>query len=67
MFDSFLGATVQAQFKCSVCGKVTERIIHCNNNTKHTKGINWLNNDLVNLLAGISGGVFITLFKNLLY
>lgn len=65
-FDSVLGATIQAQFECGICGKLTEKEFHCNKITKHTKGINWLNNDFVNLLAGIGGGIFILLFKGLL-
>lgn len=66
LFDSFLGATIQAQFECKVCGKITEKIIHCEKNTFHKRGYNWLNNDLVNLAAGIAGGVFIILFKDYL-
>jgi uncharacterized protein (TIGR00297 family) len=63
-FDSLLGATIQAQFECEICGKVTEKIFHCDKNTLHKRGYNWLNNDFVNLLAGISGGIFIILFKD---
>jgi uncharacterized protein (TIGR00297 family) len=66
LFDSLLGATIQAQFECSRCGKITEKIIHCNENTLHKRGYNWLNNDLVNLLAGIFGSISIILFKSFL-
>jgi uncharacterized protein (TIGR00297 family) len=66
IFDSFLGATIQAQFECGICGKVTERIVHCNKNTSLVRGFNWLNNDIVNLIAGLSGGIFIIFFKDLL-
>ncbi len=65
-FDSVLGATIQAQFECVICGKLTEKEFHCNKITMHKKGFNWLNNDLVNLLAGIGGGIFILIFKGLL-
>ncbi len=66
IFDSILGATIQAQFECEICGKLTEKEFHCNKITTHKRGFNWLNNDFVNLLAGIGGGIFILLFKELL-
>ena len=66
LFDSLLGATIQAQFECSRCGKITEKIIHCNENTLHKRGYDWMNNDLVNLLSGIFGGISIILFKSYL-
>jgi uncharacterized protein (TIGR00297 family) len=65
-FDSFVGATIQAQFECRICGKITERIVHCNKNTLRVRGYSWLNNDIVNLFAGLSGGIFILFFKDLL-
>lgn len=61
-FDSLLGATMQAQNKCNVCGKITERDIHCGNATDHHKGYKWLNNDLVNLFASIFGILFLLIF-----
>ncbi len=61
-FDSILGATIQAQMQCNVCRKITEKDIHCGMETSHVKGYYWMNNDLVNLLAGISGGLVILLF-----
>lgn len=57
LFDSFLGATVQVQHKCSVCLKITEREVHCGTETHYFKGIHWINNDIVNLAAGIAGGL----------
>ena len=64
-FDSFLGATIQAQHKCLVCEKITERKQHCGENTKHFKGLIWVNNDLVNMLAGLAGAGILLLFKSL--
>lgn len=58
-FDSLLGATVQAQGKCGVCEKITEKHIHCGQNTSHYRGFRWLNNDAVNFLASIFSVVFI--------
>lgn len=54
--DSLLGATVQAQFRCPVCNKVTEKRVHCENNpTTFFKGFHWINNDVVNAFCALSG------------
>lgn len=59
LFDSYLGATIQAQFKCAQCEKITEKKYHCEQTTVPYKGLLWMNNDFVNLCAGISGIVVI--------
>jgi len=56
--DSLLGASVQAQYKCRVCERITERKIYCNKEENLFSGIRWVNNDAVNFGAGISGGIF---------
>lgn len=61
-FDSVLGATIQAQNKCTVCDKITEREVHCGEKTQRFKGLDWLNNDLVNLFASIFGIVILLIF-----
>lgn len=56
--DSLLGATLQARRHCEVCDKETERIVHgCGTRTRHSGGIAWLDNDAVNFIATIAGGV----------
>ena len=59
LFDSLLGATVQAIYHCPQCDKETERhpIHTCGNETVHFRGWEWLNNDLVNFLASIIGAI----------
>ncbi len=58
IFDSFLGATVQAMCYCPTCAKETERRIHsCGTKTQPLRGISWLNNDVVNFLATCVGAV----------
>lgn len=58
LFDSLLGATVQAIYYCPVCNKETERRIHnCGTKTKPLRGISWMNNDLVNFLATLFGAL----------
>lgn len=66
LFDSILGASVQVQYVCLVCNKVTERKIHCGIRTNRLRGIGWINNDVVNLFTGIMGAVLIVILKSLL-
>lgn len=57
-FDSLLGATVQAMYYCPACQKETERRIHtCGTRTQPLRGLSWMNNELVNLLATVCGGL----------
>ena len=54
--DSVLGATIQGQYRCRVCGKITEKRIHCGGGpTVRESGIKWINNDRVNLACSIVG------------
>jgi uncharacterized protein (TIGR00297 family) len=56
--DSLLGASVQAARWCDTCARATERPRHdCGNLTRHVRGIPWLDNDAVNLLSGLAGGL----------
>ncbi|TMD29298.1 MAG: DUF92 domain-containing protein, partial [Chloroflexi bacterium] len=58
MVDSFLGATVQAMYYCPHCQKETERRIHsCGTETQHLRGVAWLDNDAVNFIATLCGGL----------
>ena len=58
LFDSLLGATVQAIYYCANCDKETERSPShsCGTQTTQIRGWRWLNNDLVNFLASAVGG-----------
>jgi len=57
LFDSFLGATVQAIYFCDRCGKETERhpTHTCGNPTNYLKGWYWLDNDGVNFWSSVAG------------
>jgi uncharacterized protein (TIGR00297 family) len=59
LFDSLLGASIQAIYHCPNCGKETERhpIHSCGTPTVQHRGWRWLNNDLVNFLASVAGGM----------
>jgi uncharacterized protein (TIGR00297 family) len=54
--DSLLGATVQARRWCDQCNSTTEQVTHrCGSPTRVTGGLGWIDNDVVNLLAGLGG------------
>jgi len=54
--DSLLGATLQGQFRCGVCGSVTERREHCpGDEGEAIRGIASLTNDGVNAIAVSAG------------
>ena len=58
LFDSFLGATVQAMYFCPICHKETEQQVHnCGNKTQLLRGLPWLNNDVVNFLSTLWGAL----------
>jgi uncharacterized membrane protein len=60
--DSILGATVQAQYRCPVCGKITEKKDHCSKkNIPLIRGYRSMNNDRVNLLCTLTGGLLAAL------
>lgn len=54
--DSVLGATVQSKRWCDQCRTWTERRVHtCQYRSKHARGIRWMTNDAVNVLATVTG------------
>jgi uncharacterized protein (TIGR00297 family) len=63
LFDSFLGATLQAMYFCPFHSKETEKhpIHTCGTETVHFRGWRWLNNDGVNLACSAFGAVTVLL------
>ena len=62
--DSLLGATIQAQYRCPVCGKLTERLTHCEDEpTVLSRGFPVINNDAVNVIATLTGAI-VSVFLN---
>lgn len=59
LIDSLLGATVQAQYRCGVCRKITERKIHCGQTTELYRGVRWISNDLVNGICALVGSLVV--------
>jgi len=57
LFDSLLGATVQAIYTCPTCHKETERhpLHTCGTPTHRIRGLAWLDNDWVNTACTLSG------------
>jgi uncharacterized protein (TIGR00297 family) len=57
LFDSLLGATVQAMYYCPADKKETEKhpLHTCGTETIHIRGWKWLDNDWVNLACGAFG------------
>lgn len=58
LFDSLLGATVQRIYWCDHCEKETERQVHsCGTTTRPLRGWSWMNNDMVNFVSSLVGGL----------
>ncbi len=57
LFDSLLGATVQAMYYCPTDQKETEKhpLHTCGTETLHIRGWKWLDNDWVNFACGAFG------------
>jgi len=55
--DSLVGATLQGEFRCGRCGRLTERRVHCGHQAVLEKGLIWVGNDLTNLLCTLTGSV----------
>jgi len=57
LFDSFLGATVQAMYYCPADQKETEKhpLHTCGTVTMHIRGWKWLDNDWVNFACSAAG------------
>ncbi|MCP4285602.1 MAG: DUF92 domain-containing protein [Gammaproteobacteria bacterium] len=57
LFDSFLGATLQAIYHCPHCTIETEHhpLHNCGESTTRIRGWPWINNDMVNFLNAIFG------------
>jgi uncharacterized protein (TIGR00297 family) len=59
LVDSLLGATLQAIYTCPACQKETERHpTHlCGAQTIYLRGLPWLDNDWVNTICTLAGGI----------
>jgi uncharacterized membrane protein len=66
--DSLLGATLQAQYRCPVCRKITEKTSHCGQEIiPLERGYRMINNDVVNFCNTVAGGLLGGLLYLILY
>ena len=67
LFDSFLGATLQAMYYCPTDKKETEKhpLHTCGTLTNHIRGWKWFDNDWVNFACGAFGVITSLLIKGL--
>jgi uncharacterized protein (TIGR00297 family) len=56
-FDSVLGATVQGSNKCTVCGKITENLVHHDQRTITVRGLRYIDNNVVNFASIMTGAI----------
>jgi uncharacterized protein (TIGR00297 family) len=62
--DSLIGATIQSRRWCNTCALPTERKIHvCGTRTRQIGGHDWLDNDAVNAICCVVGGVITILLR----
>jgi uncharacterized protein (TIGR00297 family) len=63
VFDSVLGATLQSHYWCARCGRACETSPHtaCGTTPAKARGLRWMDNDLVNLLATVCGATIAAL------
>lgn len=57
MLDTLLGAYMQAGFKCTDCGLLTEKTTHCTKPTKQVSGSIMINNDAVNYISCFTAAI----------
>ncbi|WP_100406808.1 DUF92 domain-containing protein [Bacillus solitudinis] len=58
LIDTLAGAALQVLYRCKVCKIETEQTLHCHEATEHISGLKWVNNDTVNFICTVSGGLF---------
>ena len=53
IFDSLLGSLLQVKYKCRICGHITERSVHCAESAEKYRGISFVDNNVVNIMANL--------------
>lgn len=61
LVDSWIGATWQQMYRCSVCGREIEQVRHCGKPAVRIRGRTGWNNDAVNVAGSLAGGAFAVL------
>jgi uncharacterized protein (TIGR00297 family) len=64
--DSLIGATIQAKFRCTACGKEVELVHHCGKMCEHIGGIKGFGNNSTNFFSNlIAGAIGLVIFYSL--
>jgi uncharacterized membrane protein len=59
--DSVFGATIQGMWRCHICGKHTEKKMHCGEPADYLRGNRFFDNNMVNLISGLLGALMAVL------
>jgi len=66
VLDSFLGASIQGKYECSVCGRVVEDSLHCGEVARHLSGLKYIDNHKVNFISSfVGGGLAVLLYTHI--
>ncbi len=67
LLDSFLGATLQVQYRCLACGAFTEKRKHCDmSGVEPAIGLTLLDNDMVNIVSAVMGAITAVIVASIL-
>ena len=61
VFDSLLGSLCQVKYRCTLCGRLTEKKEHCDAPTEKKEGIAFVDNDMVNIFSGFFSAILAAL------
>ncbi|WP_438448385.1 DUF92 domain-containing protein [Gorillibacterium sp. sgz5001074] len=64
--DSYLGATLQAVYRCPHCSREVESKVHCQSATLRIRGFERMDNDAVNIISSLAGGTVSAILVGLL-
>lgn len=64
--DSLLGATTQATYECSNCGKTVEGKMHCGKPSRYVRGVRAIDNNAINFIGTLIGAIMAMLFARFL-
>ncbi len=67
IFDSFLGSVFQVKYRCLLCGKLTEKKLHCGEPTAYDSGIKFVTNDTVNAISAAFTAIIATALFFVIY
>lgn len=56
LLDSCFGSLIQVKLCCSKCGKITEKKVHCGQQTQYYSGIAFVDNNIVNVISSVLVG-----------